>query len=408
MDEGTDTALWIQAQANVGFAHFLLGDLDSALAAMEGTVSAVSDPTGPEAAMVYMHLARFYMLKGDPARTEENVERGMPAAERSRDVALIADGLITRGTGAAVAGRTLEADAIMDGALRLAEASGLVQPQMRALNNLSENQLRMDPRLAYQNAIRGYEIAHRFGDRTFEGGHLATAIVAAAHLGNWDWYRTIMPDISADEVEEMGTILLPAISIMEAFFGDLDEAKRVLAGFEASVEGSTNMQDDMEVSGTHSVIALLEGRYEDVARMAADLRERDRRLGAAYDLILVPFGIAERAALWSGDRDGAERELAIRRTATVQNAWNDCRMRTLEAGIAALDGRKEAQRLYEEALSGWDMLGIPLARAFCLLDLALLLGGAQAEPAAREAEAFFRAAGTERIVEQLRPRLASR
>ncbi|MCA1707425.1 MAG: AAA family ATPase, partial [Actinobacteria bacterium] len=96
--ESGDQALLVQAQAKLALGYFILSDVDRAVELMEEAVGQIGDRNSPEAAVLHMELARFYMLKGVWAESEANVALGMPAAERTHNVSLVAEGLITRGT----------------------------------------------------------------------------------------------------------------------------------------------------------------------------------------------------------------------------------------------------------------------------------------------------------------------
>jgi class 3 adenylate cyclase/tetratricopeptide (TPR) repeat protein len=396
-----DRALLVQAQAQLGFGYFVQSDVDRAVETLEGAVQQIDDSNSPEAALLHMELARFYMLKGMWAESELNVALGMPAAERTQNVSVVAEGLITRGTAAAVAGRTLEAHATMNGALQLCEEHGLVAAKIRGLNNLAESQLRTDPRTSYANAAAGYRVAQRYANRTYEGGLLASAIAAATHLGEWNWYRETMADVPDDVLEEMGSIVLPPICIMEAYRGNLEEAHRFLERFERVVANSSFMQDAMALAGCHCTIALMEDRPKDAEAAAATLRKAALTLESEYDLFIAPFGSAGRSALWARNVEAARSVLAAEAETNIQTRWHDCRVATLKAGIAALEGSDEAVALYEETIRTWESLDVPMGKALCQTDFALLVGGRDAREAIEEAVGFWRGAGNQVLVRRI-------
>jgi class 3 adenylate cyclase/tetratricopeptide (TPR) repeat protein len=394
--------LAMQALVPQAQAYFLMSDVVRAVQIMEEVVAGIADDTTPEAAVAYMELARYLMLQGDHEGTEENVKRGMPAAEKHRNIALIAEGLVTRGTGAAVAGRTVEADAVLNGALLLAKTHGLHLPQLRAYNNKSENQLRMDPRAAMDDAVAGFALAQRFGARVYEGSLLATAIAAALHLGDWDWCASATADLTDELISAMGTIILPPLCLMQAYIGNLDEATRYLEIFVKEVSEGSFMQDEMALAGCHCTIALVDGRLHDAIEAADQMRHRELGAESDYDLFISPFGSHGRAALWAGEVDAAREVLRKDRDAIVQNPWLDCRMATLQAGIAALEGdRDRAVETYAGALRGWDALDIPLGRALCQMDFALVVGGEESASAREEATTFFGEAGNDHFLKRL-------
>ncbi|MCA1708441.1 MAG: hypothetical protein LC808_36240, partial [Actinobacteria bacterium] len=220
-------------------------------------------------------------------------------------------------------------------------------------------------------------------------------------LGEWEWYRATLADIPDDVVTDMGSIVLPPICLMESYTGNLDAAHVFIERFERVVENSSFMQDEMALAGCRCTLALVEGRFEDALTAAASIRNAEMNRETEYDLFISPFGAGGRAALWARDAGAARDILVIEADTHIQNAWHDCRVATLEAGIAALEGSGEAISVYAEVLRGWDALQIPLGRALCQTDFALLVGGSDASDAREEALAFWRRAGNESLIHRL-------
>ena len=83
---------------------------------------------------------------------------------------------------------------------------------------------------------------------------------------------------------------------------------------------------------------------------------------------------AARCALWSGDGSGARDDLAIIDASGVHGAAVEADRRTIQAGLAALDGHPaDALRLYREAVRTWHDLGLAWDEALCQLDMVFLL-----------------------------------
>jgi hypothetical protein len=272
---------------------------------------------------------------------------------------------------------------------------------MRALNNMSENQLRIDPTSSFKWARQGVNIARRFGNRSFEGGMLGTAIAAATHLADWEWLQSAQEDANA-ELDGLGSIVMPPIAVAFSYRGDLPSAERYLARFEELVATSSFMQDEMSLAGMRSSIAFVKGDFDRARREAAGIRRAELARESEYDLFITPLGLAGRIAIWSGDLEDAERALDDARTRIIQNPWHSCRIRTLEAGTTALRGDREmALEIFHDAFQQWDAVQIPLGKALCQMDLALTIGGDEAAEAAAAAETFFKEAGNDHFVARL-------
>ena len=83
--------------------------------------------------------------------------------------------------------------------------------------------------------------------------------------------------------------------------------------------------------------------------------------------------------------------------------WMAAERLTVEAGVAALEGRvEEAAETYREAIEAWQALECTLDLALCELDLVLLLGpGVPNDSATKEAREIFTHLGARPFLERL-------
>ncbi|MBW3595580.1 MAG: AAA family ATPase [Actinobacteria bacterium] len=391
-----DNDLLAQAQWRMATAYFNVSRLDDAEETLLAAIDELEDPsTSAGAASLYAELGRIYVFKGDYEKSQTYVDRAMVPAEMHEQVVVIAEALLTRAVASIYQGRTHEADALMRGALDLAEQHGLVAPQLRALINRCANQLVIDPATAVETAQRGLEIARRIGSIDALIYLAGNALEGLLQLGEWQRFRELSAEIE-DLPEHVSTfVALPPRVLFDAFRGETEDADRRFAEYASRVTESATVEDQRMVSALRVALAFLRGDLSG-AVASADVAQ-------VFDIFTDTFGFIGRAALWSHDVETADHVLDYESRSTVRNPWQRCRTKTLEAGIAAItDRRDEAIRLYREALDEWDALGIHLGRAFCQMDMALLVGGPEAEDAAREAEAFFAEAGNSYLVERLR------
>jgi hypothetical protein len=81
---------------------------------------------------------------------------------------------------------------------------------------------------------------------------------------------------------------------------------------------------------------------------------------------------AAQAAIWS--RDAVKVRSARAAMAPLRGRWIETARRTVDAGIAALEGRTEdALALYRESSDAWLAMDLPMDHAYCAIDAALLL-----------------------------------
>ena len=88
---------------------------------------------------------------------------------------------------------------------------------------------------------------------------------------------------------------------------------------------------------------------------------------------------------------------------SLRGRWIDAVRRTAEAGLAALEDRREdAIAGYERALSDWRALGAPLDQAFCAADMAHVLPDEElTNDALAESTAFLAGIGAVSLLERI-------
>ncbi|MEA2461839.1 MAG: hypothetical protein QOH90_2016, partial [Actinomycetota bacterium] len=201
---------------------------------------------------------------------------------------------------------------------------------------------------------------------------------------------------SQEEIGDLSFLVIPAAAMLESFAGNLDEVERLLAAFESRLGDSTSVQDLAGRTGCRATLAFIRGDFDAVSSYLETAADK-----TVFEFV-APYGLTAHAAIWARDLSQALAERARQDLSTLRNPWYFARRQTLEAGIAALSGERDrAIALYDEALTRWNELEIPLGKAMCQMDLALSVGGAEAAEASAEAEAFFSEAGNEHFVRRL-------
>jgi hypothetical protein len=94
----------------------------------------------------------------------------------------------------------------------------------------------------------------------------------------------------------------------------------------------------------------------------------------------IAYYQAARPMLWAGDLEGARADLAAIDATGVHGRVVELRRRTIQAGIAALEGRAaEALNLYRDALRGWYDLGLVWDGVLTTIDMVTLLDPSETE-----------------------------
>ena len=282
-------------------------------------------------------------------------------------MSLVAQGLVIKGTSLGNLGRTTEALGLIATGQSVAEANGLDRTVLIAIVNRSAIEWTRDPRAALSTARAGLALARRLGVRSSTTVSLGNGVLAARRTGDWSWAVAELTAALAEETEASDRLfLLEATVGLQALrgepVGDAIAEMVVLAGTSTDPEIVTSLL----LAGADRAFAS--GDLE----VARDAWHRDADLAAEYR----PTALARagRAALWLGDLDGARDDLAALDAAGVHGPAIEVDRLTIQAGIAALQGRPaDALSFYREALRGWRELGLPWDEALCGVDMTTLL-----------------------------------
>jgi tetratricopeptide (TPR) repeat protein len=346
---------------------------------------------------VWAALARAYMLHAESVPAVEWADRALPLAERLDMVPEIADLLNTRSTALAFGGRVREGVAGLRGALEMSTAYGLSYGAIRARINLSSVLSIEDPLAGWHIAAAGFEDAKRAGSRdmmTTMGGNAAGN---AVRVGEWDRAREILADLSASELAAPDRYLIDAFgTVVAALSGQPVEAS--LERAVAFAETSDEPQVKTQLRNAKAWVALAEGRFGDAHAESATTYLINES-SAPEDLPL-----AGRAAIWAGSADDARAAADALRSMGVHGRAVNAGLRTLDAGIAALSGDREAATAaYLDVMRDWRDLGLMFDLALCQLDFVRFVGGESPDvrAAADEARATFTRLGAPGFLRRL-------
>jgi class 3 adenylate cyclase len=359
---------------------------------------APSDPGFVELAGI---MALYEMRGGSDAEAVAIADRALPAMEVAGADEQTVMTLITRGVSLAALGRSMEATVILTGAKALAERRGMVGPSLRAAINLGYALEPEDPVLGFQVSRAGYERAARYGITWAARYLLGNACDSAFQVGEWDWALHEVGDRLGEELETRERLWYQSTDLMlRAYRGEpvSEMAEREIADM---VQGFDDVQYRMIPYWVRLHGNLVAGRLVDVVRVT------DEALTLGFAAVeAAPLGA--RAAIWAGDVAAASRMLDAYAAARPGRRTDAMRV-TIEAGIAALEGRRaDARQGYGDAQQRWRDLGLPTWLALCQLDI--VETGAM-EPGERrragdDARAFFERLGARPLVERIDAALA--
>jgi hypothetical protein len=276
----------------------------------------------------------------------------------------------------------------------------MLASSLRAAINLGYALEPDDPVLGFQVSREGYERGARYGMTWAVRYLLGNACDAAIQVGEWDWVQHEVQQQLSLDLEARERLWYESIDLIirahrgESVTTDGDRLASFASGFD-------DVQYQLIPFWVRLHAALLDGRLADVVQLA------DEALLLGYQAAeAATFGA--RAAVWGGDAAAARRMLDAYSLARPGRRTNAMRA-TMEAGIAMIEGRgADGRRLYADAQSRWQELGLATFLALSQLDLVETgaMEPAERRRAAEEARALFERVGARPLIERLDAALA--
>jgi tetratricopeptide (TPR) repeat protein len=329
-EAGRLRAATLMARALIGF-HLE----DEAAATLEPAI-VEAKPLGkvPELAGAYAELGRALMLR-------ERHEEAIAAADQALTMGAIAspltvvEALITKGTSLTTSGRTVEAEAILRGAIRQADDMGLIAAALRARNNLSGPLGFQNEEEAGRLIREGYEIANRYGHRPFVYQFLFALLEANLRLGKWD---DGIADLDAIEGNETPypfyqIAFLGARAIRAALRGDLTAAERMARQAQERLVDVQSVQTEAYLQLVWTHLRFAAGRWEEAMK-------HGRQAGANSNFNVDAWWVTANAAAAADDRPVlADALAALVSPMTFPGPGRDALHSAASAALAAREGR---------------------------------------------------------------------
>ncbi len=336
-------------------------------------------------------LAGFEELRADPAIAAEVAARAATVfsrqgaggeallwADRALEIAeahglfdILVDALATKGTMLVTSGRNIESGVLLAGAARLAHQVAAYDAELRARALLVNTLIDDDPRAAVVESRDAAAVARHLGRFAWTVLLNGTAAEAALVAGDWSEARAWLHEPLTVDPGARELVITHALRALFAALAGEDPAPdlETLEELRSAGIGRADFSMTFYYEATAGFLAWLAGDHRRAHDIALDC--------AARDQLNEPYlrERAARAALWLGDGELAASQVAGLRSLGYRGRANRASLRTVEAGLAAVQGRRgEAVATYREALAAWRDLACDGGQAFALLDMARLLG----------------------------------
>ena len=338
------------------------------LAMLDAAVPTFAD-LAPDPAFVGLEAqhARAAFLRDEHRRSLEIVERVLEASERGDLRAILADALVTKGSGLAAIGRIREGMGVIETGERLALAEGRTSTVLRGLNNRLNDLADFDPR-AYRDAVLdGLAVARRVGDRAWMLQFLLLSGFGAYAVGEWDEALDRWQAVLAEDPEP-GDRLVPLFGVVSVRSARGEPVPGAADEIEAIAAEVSDPQVTWTTVAGPATIASAEGRLADAVAL---FRAGARAMPSSAREWLPR---AARGAVRLGDVAGAQGDLAALDELGAHTPRHEAERLAIRAGLAALEGQSaDALRLFGESLQAFRELGLPFSVAEVTIEMATVL-----------------------------------
>ena len=370
-----------------------------AVAPLERALAETEDlESEPAVIRLMAELARAYANARDP-RATSIADRALALAEPLDLAPVIAEALLNRALALTYSGRVQEPLAIDRGVVALAEGYGLVDSQLRAMNNVAAGLTWDDPRAGEEMTRSGIEVARRRGNRGWLFQFLQGTAGSAIFLGDWDEADRMLADMEASDMPPQAKVSWASgKATLLAFRGDAGGA---LATLEEIAPLRTG--DDPRVPGyaanDRAFVDLMAGRLTQVYDSLIEFAGQ-----GLTEVSVVAAAWATRAALYMGDAPRARRASELFDATPERGRYIGNLRLSLRAGVAALEGdREQALAAYRESMRKWRDLETPADEAWTGVEFAILLGPDEPEAmaAGEAARAYWTRLGSPPMLARL-------
>jgi class 3 adenylate cyclase/tetratricopeptide (TPR) repeat protein len=321
----------------------------------------------PVIAEMKVHAARAYGQLEQENKALALADEAMVVAERANIPNLLARALLGKGSVLASVGRLHEGIALIRAGEQVARDNDLSEVVMISMVLLGYHLGELDNVAAERCYRDGLELARRTGHRGLMLQFVNNIGYTGFMTGQWDAALTEMDDALGQELEISSRIWLSSNELiirasrgeqLDAAIGELDRL--------VEEHGDENLQ--LPTFDTKANFAQASGRLREAREAWLLIAERwtSQAPASIYQ--------AARPALWSGDIDSVRRDLIAIDATGFHGPVVEARRATMQAGIAALEGRsREAVSLYRDASEAWRRLRVTWEEALTGLDMATVL-----------------------------------
>jgi len=376
------------------------GRLDEGIALMAPVTERLAQRHDGEAELLTLRaqLARGHFLRQEPELAIELADQAIADAERLDIIGPLVDALVTKGS-ALGHSRIREAQAVLFGAVRLADLHGLVGVSLRGRGNLGVFMAPEDPRVAHQAGAEALAISRRIGLRDGLLWHAAQVAFSLLERGETEEVHRLLAEFLDDDIPGVIRLFLLGSRLwLDVIEGHPERQDELLAEMEALAGSISNQEYAASASYTRA------GAHE----WAGDFAGAARDLKAAVEMNTGDTGGLcwyGRAAARAGQVAEARAAYELAMAAAARGKRIDAERLQLAACLAAVRGDPAAPRMYADVAARLREMELLLTATMAQLEVAELvgLGDPLARMAAEEARRTCLARGWHGVLARIDP-----
>jgi class 3 adenylate cyclase/tetratricopeptide (TPR) repeat protein len=343
--------------------------MDDALRVLRDGTSEFAD-LGDSRPVLHMksQQARHQMLSQEYDAVLPLTDEVLKAVERSDDLPLLTDTLVTRGTAIAGLLRWREGATVLFAAQEMAKANGYNAMLLRAINNYMVYGMNVDPHESLAAINEGLHLARRLGYESSVQGFAGLLALVGRRTGSWDEVLASVDATMASATDpRTRSVSLEDIATIRAFRGEPIEAYLAEVEATAALDGGDTMRKI--AVAVMAVQHFAAGRLDEARRLWAGLALEDPTYARSY------AALPARTAIWVADIEAAAHLQAIHWAAVSHGGAHEIDHLSLTSAIQGLRGESAAAAAgYRDAMRRYRELRLDLDLGLMAIDMVYVLG----------------------------------
>ena len=359
---------------NAGRVKESLDDMDRAFLVLD------QEAQDADLGWLAAQIGRFQFFAGNNDLAKQRIETALEIAEAAGLMEVLSQAMNTKALIMQACGRRVEAEALMDCALRVALEHDKPSAALRAYNNMVDLASAADRyQDAQDNLEKGLALARRIGNRFWEQ-LLRGCCYPLYCLGRWDDAMDQMAEMPVHDRRKLRSAFAQGYiafgTAIHVHRGELQEAERRVELFTDMAANTSDVQEEADYACALAALRSAQGSPQESLAAARTAWQYGQQLGVGHYTVKEAFVLGVEAAIEAGDDTAADDFLA--RVAGLpagdSSRYLDAQKQRLLGRRAIRRGDSSAARAgLQAAVEIFRSLDLPFWTAVALLEQSELL-----------------------------------